>query len=65
MEDRFLIFAGIVAVGVIVLAGFLGWMDRKDQPHKQCVRRGMGNAMLGLQEFIEPSVEYVFQSLNV
>jgi hypothetical protein len=25
----------------------------------------MGNAMLGLQEFIEPSVNYVFQSQNV
>jgi len=65
MEDRFLIFAGIVAVGVIVLWVFLGGMDRKDLPRKPRVRRGMGNAMLGLQEFIEPSVESVFQSQNV
>jgi hypothetical protein len=65
MEDRFLIFAGIVAVVVIVLSVFLGWMDRTDLPRKQSVRRGMGNAMFGLQEFIEPSVEYIFQSQNV
>jgi hypothetical protein len=65
MEDRFLIFAGIVAVVAIVLSVFLGWMDRKDLPRKQCIRRGMGNAMLGLQEVVEPSVNYVLQSQNV
>jgi hypothetical protein len=32
MEDRLLVFAGIVAAGVIVLALFLGWMDRKGVP---------------------------------
>jgi hypothetical protein len=65
MEERFLIFAGIVAVGVIVLAMFLGWMARKDLPVKERVRRGTGNALLGLQQFIEPSVEFVFQAQNV
>jgi hypothetical protein len=65
MEDRFLVFAGIVAVVVILLSVSLGRMDRKDLPRKQRVRRGIGNAMLGLQEFIEPSVNYVFQSQNV
>src|SRR5262245_28755637 len=65
MEDRFLLFAGIVAVGVTVLALLLGWMDRKAVPAKDRVRRATGNAMLGLQEFIEPSVEYVFQAQNV
>jgi hypothetical protein len=65
MENRFLIFAGIVAVVVIVLAVCLGWMDPKDIPRKQRVRRGTGNAMLGLQQFIEPSVEHVFQAQNV
>jgi hypothetical protein len=65
MDERFLIFAGFVAVVVIVLAIFLGWMDRNDLPRKERVRRGAGNALLGLQQFIEPSVEYVFQSQNV
>ena len=57
MEERFLIFAGIVAAGVVVLALLLGWIDRKGIPGKERVRRGTGNALLGLQEFIEPSVE--------
>jgi hypothetical protein len=65
VEDRFLILTAIVAVVVIVLAGFLGWMDRNHLPRKRGVRRGAGNVLLGLQEFIEPSVEYVFQAQNV
>ena len=65
MEDRFLFFAGIVAVVVMVLAAFFGWIDRKKPPGTKKVRRGVGNAMLGLQQFIEPSVEHVFQAQNV
>jgi hypothetical protein len=65
MEERFLVFAGIVAAGAIVLALFLGWMNREGIPGKERVRRGTGNALLGLQEFIEPSVEYVVQAQNV
>lgn len=65
MNERFLIFAAFCAVVVIVLAIFLGWMDHNDVPRKERVRRGAGNALLGLQQFIEPSVEYVFQSQNV
>jgi hypothetical protein len=65
MEDRFLFFAGIVAVVVMVLAAFFGWIDRKKPPGTKNVRRGIGNAMLGLQQFIEPSVEHVFQAQNV
>ena len=65
MEDRFLYFAGIVAVVVMVLAAFFGWIDRKKLPGTKNVRRGAGNAMLGLQQFIEPSVEHVFQAQNV
>jgi hypothetical protein len=65
MEDRLLFFAGIVAVVVTVLAAVLGWIDRNKPPGKASVRRGAGNALLGLQQFIEPSVEYVFQSQNV
>jgi hypothetical protein len=37
------------------------WVDL----NQERVRRGTGHAMLGLQEFIEPSVEYVFQAENV
>ncbi len=65
MEERFLVCAGIVAAGAVVLALFLGWMDRKGIPGKERVRRGTGNALLGLQEFIEPSVEYIVQAQNV
>jgi hypothetical protein len=73
MEDQFLNFAGIVAVGVIVLVLVLGRRDRKDVPatdrpgdrSKERVRRGAGNALLGLQGFIEPSVEHIFQVQNV
>lgn len=73
MEDQFLNFAGIVAVAVIVLILVLGRRDRTDAPAtdrpedriKERVRRGAGNALLGLQGFIEPSVEHVFQVRNV
>jgi len=65
MEERFLVFAGIVAAGAVVLALFVGWMDRKGIPGKERVRRGTGHALLGLQEFIEPSVEYIVQAQNV
>jgi hypothetical protein len=64
MDDRLLYFAGILAVVVMALAAFFGWMDRKKPPGKERVRRVTGNAMLGLQQFIEPSIEYVFQAQN-
>jgi hypothetical protein len=67
VEERLLISAGIVALVVAVLVLFLRWMNRKGEPdeRKRNVRKGAGNAMLGLQEFIEPSVEYVFQAQNL
>src|SRR5258708_6897650 len=65
MEERLLIFAGIVAIGVIVVTALLGRMDRKDATGKGRGRRATGNALLGLREFVEPSVEYVFQAQNV
>jgi hypothetical protein len=64
MEDRFLFYAGIIAVVVMALAAVLGWMDRRSPPGKKSVRRGTGNALLGLQQFIEPSAEYVVQAQN-
>jgi hypothetical protein len=65
MENKFPFFAVFAAVGAIVLPVLLGWIDRKRLPARESIRRGSGNAMLGLQQFIEPSVEYVFQAQNV
>lgn len=65
MEESFLFFAGIIAVVVLVAAALLTSLDRKKMPGKETVRRGTGHAMLGLQQFIEPSIEHVFQAQNV
>jgi hypothetical protein len=65
VEERLLIFAGIVAIGAIVVTTLYGRMERKVAPGKERTRRATGNALLGLREFIEPSVEYVFQAQNV
>jgi hypothetical protein len=67
MGDGFLIVAGIVAVGLIWVVVVLGRAreDRKDSPTGERLRRGTGHALLGLQQFIEPSVEHVFQAQNV
>src|SRR3954469_4777883 len=65
MDDRFLIITGMAAVGLLGL--YLVWTGRKGVPGgvRKQVRRGTGHAMLGLQEFVEPSVEYVFQAQNL
>jgi hypothetical protein len=57
-----LIFLVVLALGLT-----LAWLQRRGwvDPSKERVRRGTGHAMLGLQEFIEPSVEYTFQAENV
>src|SRR5690242_15007118 len=62
VEGSFLIFAGIVAVGAVLIVAVLGRADkgRTKAPVKERVRRGTGHALLGLQQFIEPSVEHVF-----
>jgi hypothetical protein len=65
MEEKFLVFAGMIAVGAIVFSVYLGWGDRKSRTAKQRVRRGTGGALLGLQQFIEPSVEHIFQAQNL
>jgi hypothetical protein len=64
VEERLLIFAGMIALGVIALATLLGRMERRVAPGKERTRRATGNALLGLQQFVQPSVEYVFQSQN-
>jgi hypothetical protein len=58
-------FIGTVAAVLLALAVILHWMDRKKVPSKEHLRRGTGNAMLVLQEFVEPSIEYVVQAKNV
>ena len=65
MEGRLLIFAAIVAIGAIVVTTLLGRMERKLVPGKERTRRATGNALLGLREFVEPSVECVVQAQNV
>jgi hypothetical protein len=67
VDGSFLIFAGIVAVGTVLIVSVLGrsGKDAKDSPGKERWRRGTGHALLGLQQFIEPSVEHVFEAQNV
>jgi hypothetical protein len=65
MGDRFSFLAVIAGAGVTLLALVMGWLQSKKPGAKESIRRGTGNAMLGLQQFIEPSVEYVFQAQNV
>jgi hypothetical protein len=65
VEERILIFAGIVAIAAIVVTTLFGRMERKPVPGRERTRRATGNALLGLQGFIEPSVEHVFQAQNV
>jgi FtsZ-interacting cell division protein ZipA len=65
VEERLLIFAGIVAIGAVAVTTLWARMERKVVPGKERTRRATGNALLGLQGFIEPSVEHVVQAQNV
>jgi hypothetical protein len=65
LEARLLFFAMIVAPGVLALAWILTRKARNDTPSKERLHRGTGHALLGLQQFIEPSVEYLVQAQNV
>ena len=67
MGDGLLIVAGIVAAGLVWGVTALGraGKNRKESPVRDRVRRGTGHALLGLQQFIEPSVEHVFEAQNV
>jgi len=67
MGDGFLIVAGIVAVALTWVVAVIGraGKDRKPSPATERLRHGTGHALLGLQQFIEPSVEHVFQAQNV
>jgi hypothetical protein len=52
--------------GGIALAFTLIWLQRRGsiKPRPQRKRGGGGHALLGLQEFIEPSVEFIVQAKN-
>jgi hypothetical protein len=67
VEGSFLIFAGIAAAGTVLVVAVLGRADRHGRPSpvQERLRRGTGHALLGLQQFIEPSVEHVFQAQSV
>jgi hypothetical protein len=67
VEGSFQIFAGIVMVGAVLIVAVLGRADkaRTKAPVKDRLRRGTGHALLGLQQFIEPSVEHVFAAENL
>jgi hypothetical protein len=65
VEERLLIFAAVLTIGATVVVTLFRRMERKAVPGKERTRRATGNALLGLQGFIEPSVEHVFQAQNV
>ena len=54
------------ALGVAALVPALWWMQRRGWVDLSGtrVRKGTGHAMLGLQEFVQPSVDYVIQAEN-
>jgi hypothetical protein len=53
---------------ILVVAGVWALIltRRRDRarPGAERLRRGVGHAMLGLQQFVEPSVEHIFQAEN-
>ena len=66
MDFRPLVPVGLLLAGVAALVVTLAWMRRRGwiDTSRDRVRRGVGHAMLGVQEFVEPSVEYIFQAEN-
>ena len=56
----------------LILAGYLAfwlllkWMQRRGwvDLSRERIRRGTGNALHGMQEFIQPSVEYLIEAEN-
>jgi hypothetical protein len=62
----------LIRVGLLIalISGpslIFAWLRRRGliDPSRDRVRRGVGHAMLGMKEFLEPSVEYVYQAENV
>jgi hypothetical protein len=65
MDLRPLIPVGWLLAGVIALALTVVWLQRYGSiPARAKPKRGGGHGLLTLQEFIEPSVEYIIQAQN-
>jgi hypothetical protein len=54
----------VIPLGLLVFVWLWAWLSRSEAS-RQRARRGTGHAMLGLQQFIEPSVEYIFEAENL
>ena len=65
MGGGFLTVCGMVAFAVVVFEVFRRRLLRDESPVGERLRRGTGHALLGLQQFIEPSVEHIFEVQNV
>jgi hypothetical protein len=55
----------LVLLGLVVFLKLLehsGWLRSKP---RERLRRGTGHMLLGFQEFIEPSVEHIFETENL
>jgi hypothetical protein len=67
MDIPRLVLLGLVVMDGLVLFYTLKWLLRRGwiDTSKDRVRRGTGHALLGLEEFIRPSVEYVRQAEQV
>jgi hypothetical protein len=67
MELRPLVPVVLLGAGLLALVLSVRWMQRKGwvDASPDRVRRGTGHALLGLQEFIEPSVEHIFEAENL
>jgi len=67
MDLRPLVSLAMFGAGGLAITLTLVWAQRRGWviTSKDRVRRGTGHALLGLREFIEPSVEYIVQAENV
>ncbi|MHC5538082.1 hypothetical protein ACYOEI_07610 [Singulisphaera rosea] len=65
MADSALIYVGILVSVAYLLAKYFEHASGRKRSATTQVRRGVGNALLGLQGFVEPSVEYIVQAQNV
>ncbi|MDR3638609.1 MAG: hypothetical protein P4L84_32690 [Isosphaeraceae bacterium] len=64
MDLLTVIVVALVAIGTCSLL-LSGWRRRGAAPTSgERIRRGTGHALLGLQQFIEPTVEHVFEVEN-
>ena len=66
MDFRPLIPLGWFLAGGLALALTLTWLSRRGwiDGSRERTRRSTGHAMLGLQEFVQPSIEFILQAEN-